>query len=144
MVLVPERGAAAGRLADHVSPTGQPVLVDPQERRGIPLGVAPESRVEDLGKLHLREEGLGQLGLFPGIERARAVHRGAGLAGLLWVEDVLEDLTQPGDLLVGGQRLDHQETVFLEELYVIAGRRGLERRDGRGTEPECAHTNMLA
>ncbi len=144
MVLVPERGAAAGRLADHVSPAGQPVLVDPQERRGIPLGVAPEGRVENLRELHLREEGLGELRLFAGIERARTVHRRAGLAGLLRVEDVLENLTQPGDLFVSGQPLDDEEAVLLEELHVIAGGRGLERRDGRGTEPECAHTNMLA
>src|SRR5438477_11452758 len=88
VVLMPERRLAAGGLADHVAPTGEPVLVDLEQGGSVALGVAAESRVQDLRELHLREEGLGQLRRLAGRQRTRPVDGGARLAGVSRIEDM--------------------------------------------------------
>src|SRR5579871_6727778 len=143
VVLVPRGLLAVGGLADHVPPAGQPALFHVQQRGGEPLGVPSIGAVRELRKLHLREEGLRQLRLLAGRQRAGPVDRAAARGAVGGIEDVLEDRSQPGDLLVAGDALDGEEAVFLEEGDLLGGRFDLEAGGGRWPERMAGHAGML-
>ena len=58
VVLVPEHGAPAGRLADHVAPARELGLGDAEQRRGVAPRVPPVLGLQELGEADLREERL--------------------------------------------------------------------------------------